>query len=111
MVSFSQRELSDGGEGFHCGEGDDTGSYSCSNLGAGKVVQFHSDNMAVVCALNRVYSASDPVMHLVRCLAARHAFWFVASDTPGIANVLVDHLSCNHMRHIFLILSPGHPPE
>ena len=88
--SVSLREsLAMGGGGFHCREGDDTVVIAAAIWGpkwAGKVVRFHSDNMAVVCALNRVYSASDPVMHLVRCLvflAARHGLLVCGLSYPG----------------------------
>ena len=70
----------------------------------GKVVMFHSDNKAVVSALNRTYSRCEPMMHLVRCLvfyAARFAFWFTAVHVPGVDNILADHLSRNRLTSFF----------
>ena len=66
----------------------------------GKVVHFLSDNIAVVRAINRVYSSCDPIMHLIRCLvyyAAKDSFWFGASHIPGAENIYADHLSRNRL--------------
>lgn len=76
----------------------------------GKLVRFHSDNTAVVRAVNRVYSRCEPIMHLIRCLvywAARESFWFMAVHTPGVDNVLADHLSRDNITQFFACAPQG----
>ena len=70
----------------------------------GEVVMFHSDNKAVVAALNRLYSKNEAMMQLLRCVvfyAARAAFRFQAMHVPGKENTLADHLSRNSLTAFF----------
>lgn len=74
----------------------------------GKLIRFHSDNMAVVGAIGRRYSPKLVMMHLLRCLAffaAKHSFWFCAVHLPGVCNQRADALSRDRMDD-FRSLSP-----
>ena len=58
---------------------------------AGKVVQFNSDNQAVVTAMTKLYCRDTCLMGYLRCLvfcAARYCFWFTAKHIPGSPNIL-----------------------
>ena len=69
--------------------------------------RFHSDNMAVVGAVNKLYSSREMLMHLLRCLtfAAKYSFWFCAMHVPGVLNVHANALSRDRMQ-IFFSHSP-----
>ena len=70
----------------------------------GKLVRFNSDNMAVVGAINKLYSRKEMLMHLLRCMtfyAAKHSFWFCAAHVPGTLNVRADALSRGYMPLFF----------
>ena len=74
----------------------------------GKLIRFHSDNVAVVGAIGRRYSSKRVMMHLLRCLvffAAKHSFWFCAEHLPGRHNQRADALSRDRVDE-FLSLSP-----
>ena len=73
-----------------------------------QVVLFHSDNVAVVCDINRMFSSNSSLIHLLRCLsfyAAYFGFHFKAEHVPGVKNSAADALSCNNV-HLFLSLVP-----
>ena len=70
------------------------------SLWSGKIVQFVSDNEAVVIVLNKLVSKDKMLLHLLRCLvfiAAKHSFWFTGSHIQGRANILADAISRNRM--------------
>ncbi|XP_011406708.1 PREDICTED: uncharacterized protein LOC105314309 [Amphimedon queenslandica] len=74
----------------------------------GKLIQFNSDNMAVVEVVNKRYSSKVMLMHLLRCLvffAAKESFWFSAQHVPGINNGRADALSRGEI-HRFHFYSP-----
>ena len=55
------------------------------------VVQFVSDNEAVVAVLNSGYARDGVLMHLLWCLffiAASFSFWYSACHIPGRLNVV-----------------------
>ena len=68
----------------------------------GKVIQFASDNQAVVEVINRGYARDARLMQLVRCLifiAASFEFWFTATHLPGERNRIADAISRNNMSY------------
>ena len=74
----------------------------------GQVVSFHSDNVAAVCNVNRMFSSNSSLLHLLQCLsffAAYFGFHFKAEHVPGVKNSVADALSRNNV-HLFLSLVP-----
>ena len=66
----------------------------------GKVVQFTSDNKAVVTVLSKPYCQDASLMGYLWCLifnAAKNGFWFTAEHTHRCLNTLADAISCNKM--------------
>ena len=75
---------------------------------AGKVVQFISDNQAVVTVLTKLYCRDASLMGYLRCIvfsAARHGYWFTAKHIPGRNNTLADAISRNKLD-LFLAQAP-----
>ena len=75
-----------------------------------KVVQFWSDNEAVVTVMNKLSARDKQLSHLLRCmvfLAARHSFWFIASHIPGKDNQVADAISRNDMSRFYLQAPAG----
>ena len=78
---------------------------------AGKLVCFHSDNMAVVAAVNSRIARDPVLMHLLRCFSfycAYFKFRFKAEHVPGVMNTAADALSRNNMS-LFFSLTPQIP--
>ena len=70
----------------------------------GMVVQFVSDNKAVVAVSNSGYARDGVLMHLLRCLlfiAASFSFWYSTCHIPGRLNVAADAISCNKLVVLF----------
>ena len=68
------------------------------------VVQFVSDNEAVVAVLNSGYARDGVLTHLLRCLffiAASFSFWYSACHIPGRLNVAADAISRNKLVVLF----------
>ena len=66
----------------------------------GLVVQFLSDNEAVVQVLNAGHARDEALSHLLRCLffiAATFSFWFCAVHIPGRLNTAADAISRNNL--------------
>ena len=79
----------------------------------GQMVLFHSDNVAAVCDVNRMFSSNSSLIHLLRCLsffAAYFGFHFKAEHVPGVKNSAADALSRNNV-HLFLSLVPQALPR
>ena len=79
----------------------------------GQMVLFHSDNVAAVCDINRMFSSNSSLIHLLRCLsffAAYFGFHFKAEHVPGVKNSAADALSRNNV-HLFLSLVPQALPR
>ena len=74
----------------NCSQG--TGADSDGDINGGSmVVQFVSDNEAVVAVFNSGYARDGVLMHLVWCLffiAASFSFWYSACHIPGRLNVV-----------------------
>ena len=73
-------------------------------LWSGKIVHFHTDNMAVVHVVNALFCKDSHLMHLVRLLvffASYHNFWFFASHIAGKNNIAADSLSRNNLSIFF----------
>ena len=71
---------------------------------SGKIVHFHTDNMAVVHVVNALFCKDSHLMHLVRLLvffASYHNFWFFASHIAGKNNIAADSLSRNNLSIFF----------
>ena len=76
---------------------------------SGKVVQFKSDNAAVVQVIEATYDRNAHLMYLLRLLvlyASFYDFWFMVSHIPGITNTSADALSRNNMV-VFFSQAPG----
>ena len=83
-------------------------SFAWGKSWAGKVVEFSSDNQAVVTILTKLYCRDLGLMSLLRCLvfcAATHNFWFTARHVPGRINNLADAISRNRVD-LFLSQAP-----
>ena len=68
------------------------------------VVQFVSDNEAVVAVLNSGYARDGVLMHLLWCLffiAASFSFWYSACHIPGRPNIAADAISRNKLVVLF----------
>ena len=75
----------------------------------GKIVQFNSNNQAVVTILTKLYCRDNSLMGYLRCLvfcAAKNNFWFCAKHTPGRENTLADAISRNR-NDLFLSQAPA----
>ena len=71
-----------------------------------QVIQFFSDNEAVVTVLNKLSSSDKNLIHLLRCivfLAAKHS---TATHIPGKYNNLADAISRKNMAQ-FYSQAPG----
>ncbi|XP_041440120.1 uncharacterized protein LOC121400643 [Xenopus laevis] len=63
---------------------------------ANKAVNFHSDNMSVVSAINNLSASSPPVVNLLRVLVLKcldQNIWFRATHVPGVTNDIADAIS------------------
>jgi len=70
----------------------------------GQVIQFVSDNEAVVQVLNAGHAREESLSHLLRCLffiAASFNFWFCATHIPGKLNVAADAISRDKLVSLF----------
>ena len=82
------------------------------NEWAGKRITFHSDNQAVVGALNKCRSPSLAINALIRKLAViacKVSFAFNAVHVPGVENGIADALSRFQMPR-FCALAPDADP-
>ena len=78
---------------------------------AGKHIQFHCDNLAVVMILSTRTAKTPPLMHLVRCFSfycAHFRFHFSAQHVPGIMNTAADAISRDNLP-LFFSLVPQTP--
>ena len=83
-------------------------SFAWGKSWAGKVIEFSSDNQAVVTILTKLYCWDLGLMSLLRCLmfcSAMHNFWFTAVHIPERINNLADTISRNRVD-LFLSQAP-----
>lgn len=75
----------------------DTWGYLLAN----KKVLFHTDNLALVHAINKTTSTDKSVMSLIRVFVLscmKHNLMFKATHIPSKQNILADHLSRNRLQ-------------
>ena len=78
---------------------------------SGKHVCFHSDNEAVVCAIQRRTAKHPLLTHFLRCLffyASYYSFHYSATHIPGSLNTAADAISRNNITLLSSLLPQVH---